>query len=130
MAVNFFWILMGGVMIFFGQKVFGIILICFTVYQSRKLINVFSSLHKKSPQLTLSSVGISLYGKKPYSWNSIRNEKIIVEPNYSASAVTSEFLIFEVNGTEKKILISNLNTSSSNIEYLLKIYRKRNSTGK
>ncbi len=77
-------------------------------------------------QIELSNKGISIEGRRPISWNSISEEKVIIEPYMASPWNAPEYLTFKARSREFKIFINNLDTNSSRLEYLLKIYRKRN----
>jgi len=123
--VNLIWVCLGILMLLTTYKIFGIALIIYILYQSIKLVKTFKILNKGRVQIRLSSEGISLQGGKLFAWSSINNENIIVEPNYTASAISKEYFSFDVNGSNKKIFLNNLDISSLRLEYLLEIYRKR-----
>ncbi|SOS56039.1 hypothetical protein [Tenacibaculum finnmarkense] len=125
-----FWISIAIWIIFLGSKIFGILLVCLAMYNIKDIFKVFSIIKNNSIQMTLSSKGISLYDGKTLSWNSIKDDKIIVEPDYITSAISEEYLTFKINHNEKKIFINNLDINSLRLEYLLKIYRNRHLNGK
>ncbi|MFD2561431.1 hypothetical protein [Aquimarina rubra] len=112
-----------GIYTFFSLSYFiGIGFIAISVYGIK---SKYKLVKDRSIQLILSDAGISYKGTRIKKWSEIKNEDIVTEPNYSGGQLEYYLKYDHRNGNEK-ILINVLDISTQRLEYLLKIYRKRN----
>ena len=120
-----FWIAIGSYFLFTRYWIFGILFVLYILFAYRRIPKHLKLLKDNNIQIELSNKGISLYGGKTISWNSISQERIMIEPQYTSQWNPPEYLTFKAKSQDFKILVNPLDTSSTRLEYLLKIYRKR-----
>lgn len=124
------WVSIGVYAFLMLNKILGVLLILYIFFSIKEIVKNFNLIKKNKVQLELSEKGISLEGQKIINWNSILEEKVIVKPNYGNPWNSYEYLTFKAKSKKYKILINHLDISILNLEYFLKIYRKRSANEK
>jgi len=123
--IAIFWISIGVYFLFTKYWIFGIVFILYILFRMKDIPKFLKLVKRDRIQIELSVKGISLKGGRSISWSSISEDKVILESNHSAPWNAYEYLTFTAKSRKFKIFVNHLDTSSSRLEYLLKIYRKR-----
>ncbi len=124
-ALAIFWIAVGVYFLFAVHWIIGVVVILYMLLAMRGIPRYLKLAKENSIQIELSDKGIALEGRKAISWEAISNDQIINEANHTSPWNPDEYLTFTAGSEEFKVFLNHLDTNSSRIEYLLKIYRKR-----
>lgn len=96
-----------------------IVLGCYLVFLGiRNLLN-------RKPQILINNKGIQLKNDSLISWRNIKNEKLVVEPNYGKIKIRKKYLSFSVGNSNQYIEINPLDISFDSLENALEVYRVR-----
>jgi len=124
-ALAIFWIAVGVYFLFAVHWIIGVVVILYMLLTMRGIPGYLKLVKENSIQIELSDKGIALEGRKAISWGAISKDQIINEANHASPWNPNEYLTFTARSKEFKIFLNHLDTNSSRLEYLLKIYRKR-----
>lgn len=93
------------------------------------IIKSFINYRKESNKiyLKLSNKGITLKDKTFVSWSQIQKTEFQNKNIHASSIINDEYLIINTSSRKIEVYINELNIGTQELNYLLKIYRKRSS---